>query len=212
MCLNINRGWRRLPPPTNPLLDKSYFSMLYNKHKLLCKDARFSLTRYVAGLGERRGWKKENIASKVEKYGSYYSESFDVRVSPSAILRSRVHKSVIRSLPGLLCCLLLSYFFLQEAFPDSKSHTPWGVTASPTLCDGLFAHFLLHLTWMRAQISFVLLTLDPQGTAWFLEHSRGSVNKYGLNVAEWTNALRGNCQQWGWRRFKKMVVGDDPLL
>lgn len=117
--------------------------------------------------------------------------------------------------PSQACCAVFCSaisFSRKPSLTPSKSHTQWGVTASPTLCDGLFAHFLLHLTWMRAQISFVLLTLDPQGTAWFLEHSRGSVNKYGLNVAEWTNALREHCQQWGWRRFKKMVVGDDPLL
>lgn len=70
--------------------------MLCNRHKLLYKDARASLTRYVLGLGERRSWKKILL---VEKYGSYYSESFGVRISDSAILQRRVCMSVIAQIP-----------------------------------------------------------------------------------------------------------------
>lgn len=94
---NITRAWRRLPLPTNPLLYRSYFSVLYNRHKSLCKDARASLTRYVSGLGERRAWKKKILL--VEKYGTYYSKSFDVRVSDSAILHCGVCFSVIAQIP-----------------------------------------------------------------------------------------------------------------
>lgn len=181
--LNINRGWRRLPPPTNPLLHRSYFSMLCNRHKLLYKNARASLTRHVLGLGERRSWKKILL---VEKYGSYYSESFGVRISDSAILQCTVCISVIAQIPPGPAVPAMGTAVLSSAqLFLSPGSLPWllqvphpGVshTAFPSLCRGLFTYFLLHVhKWEHRSY------LHYQS----LGHGRGSVNNYGVNVVEW---------------------------
>lgn len=172
--------------------------MLYNEHKLLHKDARTSLTRYVSSLSEK------NIVSTVEKIWLLSFGSFDARISDSAILQARVHISVIpQNLPQACCvncqncmlCLLLSTLLLQEAFPDSpqvwirrpptptpsvspSQHLPHSVKVCLlTLCFSF-------ISYMRVEILFVFLTLDPWGTAWCLGHSRCSVNKNRWNAVE----------------------------